>query len=94
MAKVVEKWTKQAVEDLNSAYDHLSTESPHLIPMTIEVILSSIKQIKMFPESGRPGRVDGTRELVITTIPFIVVYRKKSETLEILSILHQLRKWP
>jgi len=94
MAKIVEKWTKQAIEDLNSAYDFLSAESPHLISTTIEGILSAIDQVKIFPESGRPGRVKGTRELVVTTVPFILVYRKKRETLEILSILHQSRKWP
>jgi plasmid stabilization system protein ParE len=43
---------------------------------------------------GRPGRVHGTSELVVDGTPFIVAYRIRDETVEILAVLHSSRKWP
>ena len=94
MAKLTVRWTKQAVADLNAAYDFISADHPESAKQIIEVILGSIDQIKKYPESGRIGRVKGTRELVIVATSFLVVYRKKEMIIEILSILHHSRKWP
>jgi len=46
------------------------------------------------PQIGRPGRVAGTRELVIFGTPYIVPYRIGSETLQILRVYHSSRFWP
>jgi toxin ParE1/3/4 len=43
---------------------------------------------------GRPGRVPGTRELVIPNTPFIVPYRVVGNTIQVLRILHGARPWP
>ncbi len=43
---------------------------------------------------GRPGRVKGTRELVIVHPPYIAAYRVKKETIQILRVLHGARLWP
>jgi toxin ParE1/3/4 len=43
---------------------------------------------------GRAGRVAGSRELVVTGTPFVVAYRLKAESLQILAVLHAARKWP
>src|SRR3984893_10319060 len=46
------------------------------------------------PEMGRPGRVPGTRELVIPKTPFIVLYRLVGNTVQILRVFHGARRWP
>jgi toxin ParE1/3/4 len=46
------------------------------------------------PEAGRKGRVAKTRELVIARTPFVVAYRIKDETIEILRVFHGSRRWP
>ncbi len=46
------------------------------------------------PEMGRPGRVPGTRELVIPRTPFIVPYRLVGNTIQILRVFHGTRRWP
>ncbi|MDP2196877.1 MAG: type II toxin-antitoxin system RelE/ParE family toxin [Rhodocyclaceae bacterium] len=43
---------------------------------------------------GRPGRVPGTRELVVTRFPYILPYRVREQAVEILRIFHTSRKWP
>jgi toxin ParE1/3/4 len=46
------------------------------------------------PHMGRPGRVPGTRELVIRRTRYIVPYRVHGETLQILRVYHSARRWP
>jgi plasmid stabilization system protein ParE len=46
------------------------------------------------PHAGRPGRVPGTRELVIADTPFIVIYRVVAKTLQVIAVLHAAQKWP
>jgi len=45
-------------------------------------------------EIGRPGRVRGTRELVVTGTPYIAAYRFVSDVLTVLRLLHGARQWP
>lgn len=59
-----------------------------------ERIHESVNSLVRFPESGRPGRIEGTRELVITRTPYIVAYRIAGDTLRILPVLHGARRWP
>jgi len=59
-----------------------------------DAIEISVSRLADFPESGRPGRVLGTRELVVTDTPFIVVYRIEPAALLILRVLHGAQRWP
>jgi toxin ParE1/3/4 len=47
-----------------------------------------------FPEIGRTGRVEGTRELVISGTPFIAAYKVEQQKVEILRVLHESQMWP
>lgn len=46
------------------------------------------------PEMGRKGRVVGTRELVISRTPFLLVYRLTEQQIEVLTFLHGSKLWP
>lgn len=52
------------------------------------------ENLRRFPASGRPGRVLGTRELVVSRTPYIVPYRVRGDMVELLLVLHAARKWP
>ena len=43
---------------------------------------------------GRPGRIEGTRELVISRTPYIAAYRIAGDTVRILRLLHGAQQWP
>jgi toxin ParE1/3/4 len=60
----------------------------------VERIASAVDQLARYPALGRPGRVPGTRELVISGTPYIVPYRVRRDVVEILRVFHAARKWP
>jgi toxin ParE1/3/4 len=88
------RWTEGAVEDLRSAYAYLEAENPKAASDVVDQIVSAVERLERFPQMGRAGRVEGTRELVVTGTPFVVAYRVKGESLQVLAVLHAARKWP
>ena len=57
-------------------------------------IYEGVASLGSFPNQGRPGRIKGTRELVFSPLPFVVVYRVKDEAVEIARVLHGAQRWP
>jgi toxin ParE1/3/4 len=88
------RWTVGALEDLRSAHEYFEAENPTAASDVIDRIVSAVERLEAFPHMGRPGRVDGSRELVVTGTAFVVAYRVRSESVQILAVLHGARKWP
>jgi len=88
------RWTPQATDHLRSAHEYLAAESERAAGKLIDRILAAVEVLAQHPQLGRPGRVEGTRELVITRTPFIVAYRLRANQVQILAILHAARRWP
>jgi plasmid stabilization system protein ParE len=57
-------------------------------------IVSQVSRLTDYPELGRRGRVQGTRELVIARTPFVVPYRVNRNDIIVLRVLHGARRWP
>ena len=88
------KWTKVSIKDLNHIFDYIENEDrPETARDMIQKIINSVSQLERFPEIGRVGRVKGTKELIIPSTPFIIIYRIKNSVLEILTILHHSKMW-
>jgi toxin ParE1/3/4 len=87
-------WTRQASAQLEAALDFVSEENVSAAEKQSNIIERAIEQLASFPEMGRPGRVYGTRELVIQSTPYIAGYRLKGSIVEILALLHGARRWP
>ena len=88
-------WTPQALEDIASVYRYIAADDPTAAKRIVDVIRTSVAEIlSTFPESDRPGRVEGTRELVIKGTPFIVPYSVGNGAIAVLGILHAARRWP
>jgi plasmid stabilization system protein ParE len=56
-------------------------------------IVSAVDRLAELPAMGREGRIPGTRELVLSDIPYIVPYQVGS-TIDILTVMHASQKWP
>jgi plasmid stabilization system protein ParE len=60
----------------------------------IFAIVRAALQLEQFPLSGRLGRIEGTRELVVPGLPYVVPYRVTDGAVLIASVIHTSRKWP
>lgn len=80
------RWTPAAAEDLRRIHKYLSEHEPHLARTTLIELRKAIRSLKKFPNRGRKGREEGTRELLHTRLPHIIAYRVKHNAVEILHI--------
>lgn len=89
------RWTDLALDDFTRICDHSNSNfGPTRGRRTALQIYGAVDALADFPHIGRIGRKAGTSELVIRGLPFLVVYRLKNETIEIVRILHGAQKWP
>lgn len=82
----------RARADLAAIHDHIHEQSPKAATNVIRRIRISIDRLKDFPSLGRPGRFPEVRELVVTGLPYIVVYRLEADRVEIVGVFHGARK--
>ena len=78
--------------DLQAISDTIARDRPGAAAELIERIVAAVDTLVELPGRGRPGRVMGTRELVIA--PYLVAYRVRADTVEILRVLHGAQRWP
>jgi toxin ParE1/3/4 len=89
------KWSVEALEDLQSLGAFIAKDNPSAATAVAMRIVEAIEDnLPLNPHIGRPGRVAGTRELVIPNTPYIVPYRIQTGTVHILRIYHGARRWP
>lgn len=69
-------WAQCALFDRDAIFDHIEAENPIAAIHVDEQIGLAVRCLVDFPESGRPGRVAGTRELVITRTSYIAAYAR------------------
>ena len=84
----------EAERDLEEIFTFLLEDDPRAAEAVLERIEKRISQLRDHPHIGRPGRVPGTRELVIPKTPFIVPYQVTGNMIEVLRIYHGARQWP
>ena len=88
------EWSGLAVSDRSSIYDYIEIDSPHNAILVDDRIGKTIEGLRRFPEIGRLGRIEGTRELVVQRTPYIVAYLLDASLILILRILHGAQAWP
>ena len=87
-------WSAFALADRDGIFTHIEADSPRAAVAVDEHIAQAVLRLVEFPESGRSGRVPGTRELVIPRTPYIAVYALTPDCIRILRVLHGAQMWP
>jgi addiction module RelE/StbE family toxin len=89
------RWTHLAERDLDAIAEYIGQDSPAAAArVVLELIDQAEDLLPRHPAIGRPGRVLGTRELVMGSLPYIIAYRVREKDVEILRVLHTSRAWP
>jgi addiction module RelE/StbE family toxin len=85
------RWTLAAAADLQHISDYLKDHHPHYRQKTMRKLYETIRSLKDSPHRGRPGREEGTREILFPPMPYVAVYRVREQSIEILRIWHTAR---
>lgn len=82
------RWTPPAAADLKVISDYLGQHHPQYRQSTMRKLYQKIRDLKNAPYVGRPGRVEGTRELLFMPMPYIAVYHVTEQTIEVWRVYH------
>ena len=81
-------WSHRAINHLIALRDYISEDNPRSAASVARRILDAAELLTTQPQIGRPGRITGIRELVISGTPYIVPYWVRRGTLELLAVFH------
>ena len=85
------RWTPAAAKDLEEISDYLEQRHPQYQRATISKLYEEVRSLRLWPNRGRHGREEGTRELLFPPLPYVAVYRITEDTIEVLRIFHGAR---
>ena len=88
------RWSPAASDDLADIVARIRSDNPDAAYRTARNIYDRAGGLINFPRGGRQGRVNGTRELPLPPLPYIVVYRELADAVEIVNIIHGAQRWP
>jgi len=87
-------WSRRAIRHLVALREFIAKDSEQNASIVADQILNAVDLLQNQPQMGRPGRVLGTRELVIPGTPYIIPYRVRLNRLELIAVFHGRQKWP
>ncbi|WP_419804411.1 type II toxin-antitoxin system RelE/ParE family toxin [Terriglobus sp.] len=77
-----------AADDLEQIKLYLDEHHPQFSNSTVRKLYEEVRSLKAMPWRGRVGLKEGTRELVVSPLPYLVTYRVAGDTVQILRIHH------
>ena len=87
-------WSGRAIRHLVALRAYIARDSEQNAARVATRIVKAVDLLQTQPEMGRPGRLLGTRELVVPDTPYIIPYQVRGERLELMAVFHGRRQWP
>ena len=87
------EWSARAVSDLLAIIDYIADDNPAAARALLESIETKVSHLPAHPKQCRPGRVRGTRELIVHP-NYIVIYAERPTKVIVLRVLHAAQMWP
>lgn len=88
-------WTERSRRHLAALFEHIAADNPAAARRVVDRIVTLAERLlREHPRGGRPGRVEGTRDLVVTKTPYIIAYLVEDDRIVVLAVLHGKRRWP
>lgn len=88
------RWLRTALRNLDDEAEYIATDDPKAAQRVVRRVLYAVAALAEQPALGRPGRISGTRELVVLKTRYIVPYRVLGQTVEVLRVFHTSRQLP
>jgi toxin ParE1/3/4 len=87
-------WSPRAIEHLIHLRSYIARDNPKAANRIAGTLLEAVERLAELANLGRPGRVAGTRELVVPGTPYVIPYRLRGDRLEVIAVFHARQKWP
>lgn len=87
------EWRPQARSDLLKIVDFISDDNPDAAQALKDEIEGKANKLPDHPRLYKPGRMKGTREMVVRP-NYVVVYQDSAQAVRILRVLHSAQQWP
>jgi len=87
------EWTVKALIDLDEAQRYIAQESPIAAQAIAQRIHDAVRLLQSQPDIGSPAHIPTVRVWVVARSPYLIVYRVRGETVEILRLWHGRRDW-
>jgi toxin ParE1/3/4 len=87
-------WLETAEEARQTHIEAIAETNLNAALKALDALTLQLDKLRQFPQMGRLGRVEGTRELIISGTKFIVVYRVINDQIQVLNFLHTAQGWP
>ncbi|HJP36758.1 MAG TPA: type II toxin-antitoxin system RelE/ParE family toxin [Gammaproteobacteria bacterium] len=90
------KWLNKALQNLDDEAEYIAQDDPEAARLVVRRIVDAINLLTDNPALGHPGRIHGTRELVVPDTRYVVPYRVRPrlQYIEILRVFHTSRRLP
>lgn len=88
------EWSESAMADFETIMDYISRDDHETAIQVGRRIRTAILRLSEFPGIGKPGRREGTRELFLPGLPFVIIYNIRNDSVQIVRILHTKMLWP
>ncbi len=86
------RWLRTALRNLDEEATYIAADDPQAARLVVERVLNAVEVLASQPALGRPGRVPGTRELVVGNTRYLVPYRVHGQVAEVLRVFHTSRR--
>ena len=87
-------WSPTADRNVDAIWEYIAQDNLDAADRQMERLRSAAEHLTTHPMLGRAGRMKGTRELVVSGTPYILLYRIFRTHLEIARVLHGAQDWP
>ncbi len=87
-------WLSRARRHLTEIVGYIADDNPTAAISVKERIEQATAHLSTSPQMGRQGRIDGTRELIVAGLPYIIPHRLRFGRVEILDVIHAARRQP
>lgn len=88
------EWLPIAEQNRESQLAYIGERNPWAAIDMGDAIEAAVSHLADHPRIGRPGRIKGTRELVVSGTPYVIAYRVEASAVVILRLLHGTQRWP
>jgi toxin ParE1/3/4 len=83
--------SREAHEDIAGIYAWIAQDDAAAARKVAERLYDAMERLRTLPHLSRDGRAEGTRELVVSRLPYIIVFHEGAKRIVVEAVMHVAR---